>query len=439
MRKRIPKIAVVVCLLLPFAAVVLKNFILQGYIAGGNAYVLNLWQGVLRSLPYLPLQLSVVALLFCFGFLFRERGRYLYGILVNAVCTVIVVIDLVYFRAYNVLPAVVMLPLASSQGGSSMILQSLPTLFAWSDLLLLFDFIVWAFLLRYITRRGWHKEHNPSHRPYLSGVIAAVSAFVLAVIPLLSLVGWDGGLFRRLYITSDTVQKSLYFSFAGFHGEDFAQTAAGRVTSYDMTAEDETMRQTYFNWKLQDSTDTAFRGQAAGKNVLVIQVESLENFVIGNSLGGQEITPTLNRLANGGYHFSNIYEQVKCGNSSDCDFMVMTSLLPPNKSYVFGSYADNTYLTLPQLLKENGGYGSAYYHGATDSVWNYQGMLSDALGMDSVHMDYEQDHLLNGYLSDESFVRQTLKKFDETPLTEPFYDHVVTCSTHIPFFVPDGY
>ncbi len=436
MKKRFSKTAVWLCLLLPFAAVLFKQFLLQGYIVGDNAYQLQLWQGIVRSLPYLPLQLAPIALVFCFGFLFRGRGRYLYGVIVNAVCTVIAVIDLVYFRAYNVLPAVIMLPLAGSQGGSSTILQTLPTLFAWSDLLFLADFAVWGVLFYHVSRRGWHREHNPKHRPYLTAVTAAVCAFVLAFVPLLSCFSWDNGLYRRLYVTSDTVQKSLYFSFLGFHGEDFAQTASGNVTTAVMSEQDELMRNAYFDWKLQDNKDSAFFGQSTDKNVLIIQVESLENFVIGQSINGQEITPNLNRLASGGYYFSNIYEQVKCGNSSDCDFMIMTALLPPNKSYVFGSYTENSYLTLPRLLKQHGGYHSTYYHGATDSIWNYQDMLSGTLGVDSVHMDYEQDHLLNGYLSDESFVRQTFEKLDAQPLSSPFYAHVVTCSSHIPFMTP---
>lgn len=439
MKKFFPKFAVWLCLCFPCLSVWFKNLLLQSYVVGDNSYSLDLLQGFLWLLPYLPLQAATIALVFCFGFLFRERGRYIYGTVLNAVFSVIAVIDIAYLRAYNVMPAVIMLPVAGSQGASGVILDTLPTLFVWTDILFLFDFAVWGVLYWFISHRGWRTLYNPSYRPRLAGITAAVSAFVLAVIPLLSIVGWDGGLYRRLYVSSDTVQKSLYFSFLGFHGEDIVQTTMGKVTTAEMTEDDEALREAYFDWKLQDSGDNAFAGEASGKNVLIIQVESLESFVIGQFLKGQEITPNLNRLANGGYYFSNIHEQVKCGNSSDCDFMVMTSLLPANKSYVFGSYTQNEYLTLPKLLKQNGGYHSSYFHGAADSTWNYQGMLSGTLGMDAVHMDYVKDETLNGYLSDESFVRQTLKKIDDSPLGTPFYAHVVTCSSHIPFYVPEDY
>ena len=58
------------------------------------------------------------------------------------------------------------------------------------------------------------------------------------------------------------------------------------------------------------------------KNVILIQVESLENMAIGQSVGGVEITPTLNKLVSAGspsLYFPNVYDQTKAGNSSDCD------------------------------------------------------------------------------------------------------------------------
>ena len=76
MKKHFPKVAVWLCLCMPFVAVLFKHFFLQGYIVGDNAYQLQFWQGVLRSLPYLPLQLAPIALVFCFGFLFTHSRTY---------------------------------------------------------------------------------------------------------------------------------------------------------------------------------------------------------------------------------------------------------------------------------------------------------------------------------------------------------------------------
>ncbi|MBR2338256.1 MAG: LTA synthase family protein [Clostridia bacterium] len=439
MEKRWPRVAAMVCLWLPFVALLIKNILLQEYLTGNNAYTLDVWAGLSATLPSLPLQAAVTALLFSPCFLFKGRGRYRYGLILNVVFTVILCIDLVYYRCYNVIPAAVMIPVAFSQGGTQTIADTLPTLFVWSDLWLLADFAVWGVLYAVCRRYGWLTPRKPKRRPLITGVMAGVSVLTVAFLPLLSLLGIDGGAYRRVYVTADTVKQTRLFSSAGFHGADLWQTAWGQVTETTLSAQDEQLLDDYFSWKNADTTQSDYTGRFAGKNLMVIQVESLESFVLGRTLDGQAITPNLNRLMSGGYYFPHIQEQVKCGNSSDCDFMLMTGLLPVDRSYVFGTYDDNAYRSLPQILKDHGGYTSYYFHGAANATWNYEGMLTDALGMERLNMDYEQDEKLNGYLSDESFFRQTLEKLDKQPLDEPFYAHVVTCSSHIPCKVPQGY
>lgn len=49
----------------------------------------------------------------------------------------------------------------------------------------------------------------------------------------------------------------------------------------------------YFETKKENLPDNEYFGAAKGKNLIYIQVESLENFVIGQKINGQEITPNL--------------------------------------------------------------------------------------------------------------------------------------------------
>src|SRR5690606_21645627 len=68
-----------------------------------------------------------------------------------------------------------------------------------------------------------------------------------------------------------------------------------------------------------------YRGLAAGRNVIVVQLESLQNFLIGMELNGQEITPVLNRLAREHFYFPRFYQQVGQGSTSDAEFVMNTS------------------------------------------------------------------------------------------------------------------
>ena len=248
------------------------------------------------------------------------------------------------------------------------------------------------------------KAGKPRRRT--AAITLGASVLALCVVPLLALCGVRAP-YRQLHKTADTLHRAQYFSYMGFHLGDIAATAVGHQPHID--AEDEALLAAYRAWQAEDTTVGAHPGALEGKNLIVIQVESLESFVLGKSIDGLEITPTLNRLMTGGYTFSNIYEQVKGGNSSDCDFLLMTGLLPIDSNYVFGTHADEPYLSLQTVLKERAGYTSYYFHGGTNSSWNYEDMLRDGIRVQHINGDYVQDEILNDYVSDESFFRQTVK------------------------------
>lgn len=63
-------------------------------------------------------------------------------------------------------------------------------------------------------------------------------------------------------------------------------------------------------------------------NVIVVQMEAFQNFLIHLKLGDQEVTPVLNRLAEEGYYFPYVYQQIGQGNTSDAEFMSNTSIYP---------------------------------------------------------------------------------------------------------------
>lgn len=432
-QKGFARVSAWLCVWMPLVGVLCKDLLLQMFIGGSDPYTPAVWAGLCRFLPYLPLHLAVFWLIFGWSLLFKGRGRLVYNGVAGGVLTLIGFIDTVYLRAYNVLPSVVMLPMLNTDTGQDTVSTILPTLLTWWDLLYLLDLVLWAVLLLVNRRRRGVTVTARRPRVTLRALLCAVLA--LTVIPLLGVCGVREP-FRRLYVTADTLQQAQYFSFMGFHAADIAAAATGRVTTASATPDDEAVLQAFRSWQRNNDGVSAHAGQFGGKNLLVVQFESLESFVLGNRVGGQEVTPTLNRLMNGGYAFTELYEQVKSGNSADCDFLFMTGLLPTNKSYAFGSWPNNDYLSLAELLADHGGYESYYFHGAVNSIWNYTDMLKQGLEFDHIVMDYAQDDMLNGYLSDESFFRQTAEKLKNQALAEPFYAHVVTCSSHIPCEVP---
>ena len=59
---------------------------------------------------------------------------------------------------------------------------------------------------------------------------------------------------------------------------------------YKLTDKDKADISEFFETKKEDLPNNEYFGVAKGKNLIYIQVESLENFVIGKKVNGKEIT-----------------------------------------------------------------------------------------------------------------------------------------------------
>ncbi|WP_415338305.1 sulfatase-like hydrolase/transferase, partial [Clostridium perfringens] len=110
----------------------------------------------------------------------------------------------------------------------------------------------------------------------------------------------------------------------------------------------------WFEENKETLPDNKYKGLGKGKNLIIIQWESLENFAINYKVDGQEITPNMNKLLSNSLYFDNIYEQNKNGTTSDAELMANTSLLPISESAYFIQYPWKKQNTLQRLLEKHG-------------------------------------------------------------------------------------
>lgn len=204
-----------------------------------------------------------------------------------------------------------------------------------------------------------------------------------------------------------------------------------------VTASDQNFLQNFAKNRTASVPLTRDFGEARNKNIIIIQVESLENAVINQTINEQEITPNLNRLARNGLYFDNFYSQTGPGNTADAEFTTMDSLYPLPDDVVFIDYAKNQYKALPELLKNNG-YGTYSFHGDVPTFWN-RSNIYPGLG-------YQKAYDLNDFvvtrpvgkgpsdLGDEDLFYQSLPRLET--LKQPFLATVITMSSHTPFILP---
>lgn len=187
----------------------------------------------------------------------------------------------------------------------------------------------------------------------------------------------------------------------------------------------------------KDDIDPHMFGIAKGRNVFLISMESLQNFVINRKLSGQEITPFLNRLIQDSFYFDNFYHQTGQGKTSDAEFIIDTSLFPLPSGAVFFTHPRNTYHTVPKIVKENG-YYPVVFHANHQSFWNRNHMYPN-IGYEKFYSskDYsitEEDSVGWG-LKDIPFFKQSIEKISTLP--RPFYCKLITLTNHYPFVLKE--
>jgi len=189
---------------------------------------------------------------------------------------------------------------------------------------------------------------------------------------------------------------------------------------------------------IQPPIEARYAGMAKGKNLIVIQMESFQNFLIGLEIDGQEITPTMNALARQNFYFPNFYQQVGQGNTSDAEFVVNTSFYIPPDGAATMRYVDKELPSLPRLAKEHG-YFSATFHTNVVEFWN-RAELYSSLGWDRYYDDKffgHEDSIFFG-ASDEVLYRKTadeLARLNEE--SAPYYAQVISMTAHHPFTIPE--
>jgi phosphoglycerol transferase MdoB-like AlkP superfamily enzyme len=175
-------------------------------------------------------------------------------------------------------------------------------------------------------------------------------------------------------------------------------------------------------------------GAASGDNLLMIQVESLQGFVVGLEIGGREVTPTLNRLVAEGFWFANVTDQTEEGRSSDAELSTQTSLLPPDRGAAAFLYAGNRFTGLAGVLGESG-YATLSAVPFDGGFWNRRATHRAYGFAESLFAeDFGPGETVGWGLDDRSFLVQAVDRLARLP--EPWCGLLLTLSLHHPF---DGF
>ena len=411
--------------LIPFVAIVIKSIIFQGFVVNRDPYLLDFGLGLESAKPFINYYYAFILIFLSFALLFKGKGRVIYLFIIDAIITALIVLDVTYFRGFYTMPSALLLTQTANldnMGGTIM------SMFSNMDFLFILDFIVLGIFV-FFTRKSYT---TVKRRAPISFLVIFISSIVfIAYVPFnLHILKNEDVKNGYIFSNYDPTNTARYFSPLGYHIFD-AYNVYQDSKPYELEAEDKNQIDKFYASK-ENLPDNEYAGLLEGKNLLVIQVESLESFIIGKEVNGQKITPVMDDLISKGLYFPNIYEQVNEGTSSDADLMINTSMFPVRRGSTFFRYPGNTYNSLPNLLEEKN-YSTIAIHPDKGSFWNYVNGLT-GIGFDKF-VDFfsfdENSEMMGLGLSDESYFTQVVPMIKE--LKEPYYAFTVTLTSHGPF------
>lgn len=377
---------------------------------------------------------SFVVIVGAFSYFMKKKTKFIYLFLLTLIMSIICMINSSYYTFYTSFSSISLLSTAKfiTAVGDAVVENVLQP----KDLIYIMMPIIFLYFNYHYKKSKYYEKVgflNKSKKLAIGTII--FGCFTLFVFTS-SLTATDIGRFTKQWNREYVVMK---FGIYVYHVNDLVKSVEPKLAAlfgYDNALKN-------FNEYYSDNEKSPVNEYTdifAGKNIIAIHAESMQNFVIGLEFNGVEVTPNLNKLAATGIYFDNFYSQVSVGTSSDAEFTLNTSLMPANIGTAFGNYFDKEYVTIPKLLKEKGYYTFAM-HGNNADYWNRRVMHKN-LGYDRLYAkaDFEIDEVIGLGLSDVSFFKQAVQKLKVIKEeNDKFYGTFIMLTNHTPFSETDKY
>ncbi|WP_057977196.1 LTA synthase family protein [Caloramator mitchellensis] len=362
-----------------------------------------------------------IMILIGFPMFFEKKNQIRILALINIVLDFILAVDLFYFDYYKNFFSFFSLRHAGQLGE---VADSLAYLFKPIYFVLALEVILNIIIIILISKIEF-KEENFSDKAVrifallLCGIFMLNSTFYLARKK-------DKWVLTAMYDKKFIVQNTgilgyHYFDFRKFSNENNFMKTLNVAQAKEL------------NNLLQEKNNNkpAFYGKYEGKNLIIVQIEAFQHFLIDKKINGIEVTPNINRLKNEEIYLSNFYHEISNGGTSDAEFAANTGLLPLPSGAVYYLYPFNKYESIANKLKEKG-YLTSAMHGNDAGFWN-RATVYKTLGFDKFESidKFNADEMVGIGLSDQSFFRQAVEKMKN--YEKPFYSFLISISSHYPF------
>lgn len=366
--------------------------------------------------------LAGLMMLFSWLVFARRRTRISVMLFFDFLVTVLLMADVLFNRYSH---GIITLPMLNQAGQVGMVSSSVFELFKKGDILTVADLILLVPI-----HIIWHETKKKAVKS--RGRIAYVGVCAVVCCAIIGSMFWGVSRTYGKDNVLDIYSNSLVLRTFGVLNYHVA----------DLILEDQVLPvsvEEVRHWDaLHKHTESCnLSGIGKGKNLIIIEMEALQQFVIGSKVDGQDVTPNLNALIQESIYFDNYFSQIAEGNTSDAEFISLTSMYPLQAGSAFVLRGNNTYRALPSALKDLE-YRSYAFHAFNPDYYNRDKVFV-SLGFDKFicnkdyHIPFED--VVGLGLSDVHMFDQTFEKISRLPRPSLFF--IVSLTAHHPYDLPN--
>ena len=386
------------------------------------------YQIFLAVINPLPISLLFIALA-----LYIKRTKLFYSLAFGIYLLLFIwlISNSIYYREFTDFVTVNTM-LASSKVSAGLGAAALELFRPW-DVIYILDFPILAFFFF----KKWIRMDNRPFNKRASFAVTSLSAMLFSANLFLAEIDRPE-LLTRGFSNYYVVRALGLPAFLGYSANQTyaANKERSKASEADLKPVEEYIQQRYAK------PNPEYFGMAKGRNVIYIHLESFQQFLIDYKLKVDdkeyEVTPFLNSL----YHsketfaFSNVFNQVKAGKTSDAETMIETGLFGLNQGSFMVNYGGtNTQQAAPFILSKNGYNSSAVFHGNAGSFWNrntaYKQWGYNYFFDASYFTKQNSSNSFQYGLNDKYMLKDSIKYLER--LQQPFYTKFITVSNHYPY------
>lgn len=392
------------------------------YITKFNLGVVGSMQNFLLLINPLPTAILLIGI----GLFFKGRKSYWIMVIIDFLLSLWLFSNILYYREFSDFLSTSIIKTAGST--SDNLGKSIAGITKGTDFLVFLDVVIIVLLIAF-------KVFKIDVRRLKLKVSLLIEGLAVVLIGTnLTMAQKDrSGLLTRTFDNNYIVKYLGLNAFAVYDGVKTAQNNAimAKANHSDLKTVQSYIKKNYI------APNPEYYGVAKNKNVLVIHLESFQQFLIDYKWHGKEVTPNLNKLyhANDTISFDNFFNQVGQGKTSDAEMMLENSIFGLQSGSAMSSYGtSNTFESAPAILGQKAGYTSAVMHGGAGSFWNRDNAYKSFGYNYFMPLSYYQNkkgYYLGYGIKDKLFFDQSIKYMEHLP--QPFYLKMITVTNHYPY------